>query len=244
VRNWLQAVAAAGRELSEEAEGYLLGRGMRQETINRLGMFLWHPPDEPAPDEDFRKKYHPYGEYCAGRITCPFYSPRGELLGFEARTWRWEDGKHITDYRLPECDWNPVFIGLTPETMKRVWAGGDVCVVEGMFDLAPLERVVPSKDVVLATVRAKLSDTHVEYLRRYVRPPARVRMVYDNDETGRKQTVGWTDSTGKQRWGALDVLRRVGVSCEDVRYTGGKDPGEVWDSGGEAAVRRAFNTIT
>jgi len=66
-------------------------------------------------------------------------------------------------------------------------------------------------------------------------------MVYDNDETGQKQTRGWTDDTGKRRWGALDLLKRVQVNAQPMSYRG-KDPGVVWDHGGEAAMREAFKT--
>ena len=70
-------------------------------------------------------------------------------------------------------------------------------------------------------------------------------MVYDNDETGRRQTVGYVDTvTGKRRWGALDVLRRVGVKARDVPYRGGKDPGEIWEKQGTAGLRRAFGNLS
>lgn len=243
MRDWLQGVLQAGRDLPEDAEGYLRGRGMREKLISELEMAIWHCPTEPAPDKAFSDKYGAHGEYLRGKLICPFFSPRGEIIGFEGRTW---DGtKRITDYRMAEGSWNPVFIGLTSATMRRLWDGGNAWVVEGLFDLTALERVVPEKDVVLATIRAKLSRSHVEFLRRYVRKARSqtVYMVYDNDETGRKQTHGWTDDLGKDRWGALTLLSRVGVDCQDFPYSGGKDPGEIWDKGGEVALRRTFAPI-
>lgn len=241
MKDWFQAVLHAGRDLSDEAEGYLRGRGMRESLISELEMAIWHNPKEPAPNEAFCKKYGAHGEYLEGKLICPFLSPRGEILGFEGRAWNGE--KKITDYRMTESSWNPVFIGLTQPAMRRLWDGGNVWIVEGLFDLTALERVVPERDVVLATVRAKLSRAHVEFLRRYVRQGQLVRMVYDNDPTGRKQITGWVDPTGKERWGALKLLERVGVECQDFPYSGGKDPGEIWDKGGEAVLRRVFATI-
>ena len=123
--------------------------------------------------------------------------------------------------------------------MPSIWSGGDVWICEGLFDKFPLEWAVPSGDAVLATVRAKLSDSHVEFLRRFC--TGTIHMVYDRDETGRKATVGWVDAeTGRKRYGALDALKRVGLKCVDVQYRGGKDPGEIWDHGGAAAVKAAF----
>jgi len=244
MRAWLDGVLESGRgKLPEEAWGYLLGRGMREETVHRLGIGLWRTPVELSPDEEFNERYK-NGVYLDDRLTCPCYSPRGDLIGFEGRAWVGE--KRITDYRLPESKWNPFFLGLTPETMQRVWDGADVWIVEGLFDLGPMERIVPEGDVVFATVRAKVSSTHVEFLRRYVRRVGQmVHIVYDMDETGQKQTFGYVDEqTGKRRWGALESLEHVHVPCRAIKYGGGKDPGEIWDSGGVEALKRVFGHAT
>jgi DNA primase len=236
MRAWLQSALSAGKEIPEAAEEYIRGRGMMEETQNRLNLAIWRTPEEPAPNPGFRKRYGAAGKWLRGMLVCPFYSPRGEVVGFEARAW---DGpKKISDFRLPAGAWNPVFLGLTADVMDRIWSGCSVWVVEGLFDLTALERVVPSTDAVLATIRAKLSDGHVEFFRRFCR--GMVNIVYDNDETGRKQTTGWVDETGRKRWGALDVLRRVGVECRDIRYIGGKDPGEIWEQTGTEGLRRSF----
>lgn len=240
MRDWL--ASACQPDLSEDAVGYLLGRGMREQSIHRLGVSLWATPADPCPDAEFSRKYKG-GKYLDDRIVCPALSPRGQVIGFEARTWRPEDGKHITDYRLAESAWNPFFLGLTPDVMERIWDGCDIWIVEGLFDLAPMERVIPDHDVVLATVRAKVSDAHVEFIKRLLRKNHVVHMVYDNDETGRKQVFGWVDDTGKHRWGALERFERVGVLARHVPYSGGKDPGEIWDHGGEAGLKAAFAHI-
>jgi hypothetical protein len=238
MRAWLDSVLAAGRDLPPAVEGHLLGRGMREELSHALGMGLWKSPELVAPDSAFRERYGARGQYLDGRLVCPFLSPRGDLIGFEARSWRGE--KRITDYRLREAAWNPVFLGLTPDAVARLYAGGNAWIVEGLFDLAALDRVVPPEDVILATVRAKLSHRHVGFLRRILHPTALVNMVYDNDETGRKQTHGWVDDkTGKRRWGALEVLQHADLRCRDIPYRG-KDPGVVWDTGGQAALHETF----
>lgn len=233
--SWL-AEALAECSLTEEVEGYLLGRGAKESTIAAEGIVTWRPTKDPVPNEEFRKKYGPHGEKLDGFLMCPVRSPKGVLIGFEARNIR---VKVISDFRLPEAQWNPFFLGAR-SAMPAIWAGGDVWICEGLFDKTALEWAVPSGDAVLATVRAKLSDAHVEFLRRFCK--GTVHMVYDRDETGRKATVGWIDQeTGKKRYGALDVLPKVGLKCRDVFYRGGKDPGEIWDRGGAAAVRAAFS---
>lgn len=240
MKAWI--ATATQSELPEDALGYCLGRGMRETTVHGLGLSLWRTPATAPPDPEFARRYKG-GAYLDGRLVCPALSPRGALIGFEARTWRSGAGKHITDFRLPEAEWNPFFLGLTPDAMVRVWDGADIWIVEGLFDLAAMERVVPAGDVVLATVRAKVSDAHVEFVRRFLRKGRMVHMVYDNDPTGQKQIFGWVADTGKRRRGALDRFARVGIACRHVPYSGGKDPGVIWDRGGEAALRAAFAHI-
>jgi hypothetical protein len=84
-------------------------------------------------------------------LSIPVRSPRGTLIGVDFRTWG-EEKKTVREFRLPEAAWNPTFTGVWPESLARIWAGGDVWIVEGLFDLA-LARVIPAKDVALATVR-------------------------------------------------------------------------------------------
>jgi hypothetical protein len=234
--SWL-AEALASCELTEDVEGYLLGRGAKEDRYAELGCVTWtNEYGFASGNETFDKKYGPSkGLNLTGWLVCPIYSPKGKVIGFEARNTK---DKALSEFVMDEGRWHPLWLGLTPTTMERIWNGADVWVVEGLFDLFPLEWAVPQGAVVLATLRARLTDRHVEFLRRFCQ--GRVHMVYDRDEQGIKATHGWTDQTGKRRWGALDKLRRVKVWCRDVPYIGGKDPGEIWDRGGVAGIKAAF----
>lgn len=247
MREWLET-ALMSFSLSEDAEGYLLGRGVRESRIRDIGICVWDSRalSTDAPDVLFREGdgetrkggHGRRGERLNGRLCIPIRSPRGSLIGIEARTWQGD--KRVTQYLLPEANWNPVFIGLTPAVMQKVYAGGSVWVGEGLFDAGPLEHIIPSQDVALATLRARISDRHATFFRRFCR--GWVNMVYDNDKTGRDQTVGYTDAaTNKHRFGALEILSRVGVRVRDIPYRGGKDPGAIWDQGGVVGLRHAFN---
>jgi hypothetical protein len=123
--------------------------------------------------------------------------------------------KWITDYRImPECKWLPVWIG-TNLAVPKLWAGnGTVWVVEGVFDLFAMNWVVPETNSILASVRACLSAEHVNFLRRHAEY---VNVVYDEDDAG--------------------------ISCSKIQYCGGKDPGVIWDLGGEEALRCSFNNL-
>lgn len=224
----------ASLSLSEEAEGYLLGRGATPEAISRLGFKEWYPASVDAPSTSFRARYGSRGEKLLGMLVYPLLSPLGGLVGIEARAM---EEKRISEFRTPEAEWNPVLVN-APRAAEQMWQGGSVWVTEGVFDMLALELVVPDTDAVISTLRAGLSSRHVEFLARLCRN--RVYMVYDNDETGRRATLGWVDqSTGKKRLGALELLRRAGLNVIDYRYRG-KDPGEVWSSGGITKLQRVF----
>jgi DNA primase len=66
-------------------------------------------------------------------------------------------------------------------------------------------------------------------------------VCFDEDATGRGMAEGRVDNTGAFHKGAKQALERVNVNVQVVRYRGGKDPGEIWDSGGRAALRAAFS---
>lgn len=237
MKDWLDA-ALASLSLSEEAEGYLLGRGLQEERIRDLGIVVWDSDVVGrAPDPDFREAHGDKGHRWNNRVCIPIRSPRGALIGVEARVWAGE--KKVSQFLLPEAHWNPVLIGLTPAVMQRIWDGGNVWVGEGLFDAAAMEHVIPKSDAAIATLRARVSEPHATFFKRFAQ--GWVNLVYDNDETGRKQTNGYVDEkTGKRRWGAIEVLTRVGVKARDIPYRGGKDPGEIWERSGVPGLRRAF----
>lgn len=231
--NWLET-ALAGCTLTDDVRGYLLGRAARPETISGLGLTTWSCPADPLPSDDFRSRYGAHGEDLAGHLITPLWSPRGVVLGFEARRI---DKKVISRFLLPEAAWQPIFFGMKT-AMPKLWAGGCVWLVEGQFDQYPLEWVVPTGDAVMGVCRAKLGDKQVEFLGRF-RPPM-TNMALDNDEAGRKGTFGWVDAEGKRHHGALDRLKRANLPGQDRPYSGGKDPGVLWDAGGVERLKQAF----
>lgn len=233
IAEWL-AGHLATLPLSEECEGYIMGRGASPEVIERLGIREWVPSATPAPSKNFVERYGHHGEKLDGMVTIPLRGPSGTLVGIEARS-RFE--KKVSEFRLPESQWNPVAIN-TPRVAEALWNGGCAWVVEGVWDLSALEWCIPKKDAVLATLRAGLSHDTVEFLARFCTNT--VYMVYDNDETGRNATHGWLDAqTGKYRPGALKLLSKAGVKVVDYRYRG-KDPGDVWSKGGIDKLRQTF----
>lgn len=217
----------------EELLEYLYRRGVSDSLRESLQVSTWRTPTEPVDLPGFADKFKSYGERLDGKLLFPFKGPRGNFLGFEARSIQ---EKRVYNYRLPEAHWTPCWLGLTTETMGRIWAGEDVWICEGFFDVVALMRSVD--DVVLSSTHAGLSPLHVKFLGRFTRGV--VHMCYDNDETGYKQTHGYRDEkTGKFHWGAVQRLQKEGVRVVVHQYSG-KDPGAVWDRGGDFALKQQF----
>jgi len=241
VQGWLlEAVLASAAALPAEVRGHAMGRGLKGALVDEMRMGVWVPPATPSPDPTFNHRNGPYGQYRESWLTVPYWTPRGRLVGIEFRTWD-QPEKEVRDYRMPEGQWVSAFIGLTPSATRKIWEGGDVWLVEGVFDIA-LQHAVPEGDVVLACGTARLSRQGLLFLQRFLDPRAMVHVAYDNDPTGRRQLEGFTDdATGRWIPGVPARLERVGVRNRPVHYRGGKDPGEIWEAGGTAALARAFN---
>jgi len=218
--------------LTEEVEDYLLGRGAKEETIAREGFKTWTPSDKPVEDDIFRERYGDHGEALDGWLVCPAYSPKGNLIAAEIRNIQ---EKKVAKINLADTNWNPYFLGLK-SGMEKIWNGADIWIVEGVFDLFALEWGISDKNVVLATGGAHLMMRHVTFLKRFC--SGWVCMAYDQDDPGQKATHGWKKK-GKKVFGALESLQRLGIPCREIKYRG-KDPGVIWDQGGEEAIKAAF----
>lgn len=248
MEEWLaDALVIARESLTEQAEGYLLGRGVKPEVIQRLEFGVWQPNLDPCPNEEFNARYgdkdRPTNLWkLRGKLVYPLRSPKGTLLGFEARSM---EEKAVTQYKSPRAMWNPLFAGMTPEVMQRIWDGADLWIGEGIFDRTALDHIVSEDDVTLGTLTARLSFEQFDFLHRFAR--GTVNMVWDRDKKGRDATNGYThEKTGKWIRGAIERLRGVGVTCRDVPYLcppGCKDPGDIWEKFGTDGLRRAFSTV-
>lgn len=212
--------------LTDEAANYLLSRGVREDHLVKMGFKVWQQAQSPAPDTRFfnEKRYGPHGENLCGWLIVPIYCPRGNLLGFEARNF---PKKVIERYLLGRAEWNPVWYGIQT-AMPLIWKKKAPWIFEGYFDVEVMRHILPDEPL-LGSFRAKLTDKHVEFLRRFLPPRTKVRLVYDNDETGQK-------GIKKARF----ALERAGLKCLPVLYKG-KDPNSLWETRGIKALREEFN---
>lgn len=239
MRDWLAyTLIQAASSLSEDAEGYILGRGLPYSMLAEMNVGLWMGAETPCPDPVFSKRYGDHGQRVKEWLSFPLWSPRGRVVGVLFR--RWDGEKEVSKFHLTETGWVPVFGGMTPSALNRIWNGGDVWLVEGVFDLA-LAHAVPKKDVVLSCEGAKVTPAQLTFLKRFLSDRSQVHVVFDMDETGQKMAHGYTHpETGKRVWGVQERLTRLGIRSRVVQYRGGKDPGEIWEDGGTSWLREVF----
>lgn len=232
IQDWiLQGVGS----LTKKQSDYLARRGLDSFLIEGLGLGNWVPPSTPSPDNGFNKRYGSRGQALEGHLAIPLRCPLGDVVGLDTREI---DTKRITGYRLPKSKWVPVWIA-TPNAANSLWNGGRAWLVEGLFDLAALQRIVPMGDAIFATQRAALTYAQAQHLSRVGK--GGVIIAYDNDEAGKRGTVGWTDeSSGKRYRGARGLLSSLGVSEIQICKYIGKDPGEVWLKHGDAGLKSNF----
>lgn len=222
MKEWLEN-QLRNLELSEESRFYLLGRGAEPQSFTKMNVVTWRTAEAPAPCKDFQKQFGTHGQRMDGYLVFPLYSMRSQLIGFITRSM---ENKFYSKYLMGlDYNWNPVLLGLH-RALPKIWNGGDLWIVEGIFDLFAMEHVIPPKDGIVAAGRAMLTWQHYDFLRRF---NIYVNLVFDMDAAGRN--------------GASKVMYNLNLHSirgRNINYIGGKDPGEIWDQSGEMGLKDAF----
>jgi len=211
--------------LSEDHQRLLMRRGVDEDSSVRF--HTWNRATTPAPCPVFAKNFGVYGEKAQGFLSFPITSPKGEVIGLEARRSLPDGSKKVYQYRTPSASWNPYMIG-SEKAFQSLWTGCDLWVVEGVFDMTTLERVTAPCDAVVSTLRAGMDQVTMNMISRFAGKGSTIFIAYDNDETGRK----------KAQW-LHRQFSNLDVRCVVWNYKG-KDPNEVWKAGGDRLLRRMF----
>lgn len=239
---WLSQILTRS-VLSDDQFEYLLARGAKEDRIRGLQVTGWEPelcPPQTDP-EWVRLGSMGCAERMRDRLVFPHFSSQDRLLGLDFRSYR--GPKQINRYNLREASWTPSFFGLNSSVMDRIWQGVEVWLVEGVFDLFALDWIVPSSSVVLGCGRAGLSQLQFSFLDRFCDRTHPIYVCFDEDPPGRKGVEGFVQNeTGKFCRGVRDRLQWKGFRVVDVRYRGGKDPGEIWDHYGVGGLEKAFQS--
>lgn len=223
--DWL-TVLLNSMPLSNTHKSYLQTRGVNETTNIDFKTFSNdHNIQIPCPR--FKHSFGIRGERLNDCLIIPVKCPRDLIIGFEARTWDLLGNKKVYKYMLDRSQWLPTLIG-SKDVVEALWGGGDVYLVEGVFDLVALKRVIHHPNAIGCTLRAGIDDLTLSLIERFASKMTTVFMCYDNDSTGRLKNKD-----------AIFRLSKIGVRANDVKYRG-KDPNELWTAQGDLGIRRYF----
>jgi len=218
---WLEAlVIQAHDQLLEEHREILWGRGASEEQIDlyRLGYLDSELPEAEYP-QDFLEWWNEQERDDV--FVFPLTNTLGQVKGLQLR-YVDRSRKGYTDFISIKEE--PVLFGLG-EAMKAIWEHETICVVEGVFDLFPVQRHVP---FCVSTLHAGLSGVLVRVLKRLVQ---KIWFLYDMDREGQKAV-----SKIYKRYGRDFEFHNI--LMPKVPYHGRpvKDPGELWEVWGDARL--------
>jgi DNA primase len=212
---------AAGR-VDDRVRDALLGRGVSDTQISayQIGHL-----DKELPDgipHDFRN-------WANGKIDDVFLLPltnsRGEVTGFQVRSV--ERGKSgYSDYLPDKREASAFGLG---QAMSAVWETRSAFLVEGVFDLFPIQRAYAP---VLATLTARANPALVKLLKRVV---DRVWVGYDMDAAGRRGCSEFARDHGRD-------LKVYIVEYPELKRV--KDPGDLWEAWGDAQLIPYIRDLT
>lgn len=225
----LTAFAAAG--LNAQHRDILYGRGVSDEqmALFKIGYVNRHlPPLEGA--EEFLQWCH-QGKKLDDMFVFPMTTPLGAIGGFQFRHVDREK-KGYTDFFIVQDE--PCFFGLA-QAMPHIWETESVWLVEGVFDLLPLQRHFGA---IFPTMTAKVTPPVVRLLRRLVR---RVWLGYDMDPPGRKAAAEFVREYGREfETRVVSYPRLCKVGSQELV----KDPGDLWELWGDAKVGAFVRSFT
>jgi DNA primase len=165
------------------------------------------------------------GKKLKDSFVLPLTNPLGMVMGFQFRSVD-QSNKGYLDYFLVRDE--PVLFGLS-QAIPHLWSTGSVCIVEGAFDLFPVQRVFP---YTISTMTARITESLLRWLFRLVH---KVYLFYDADSTGRSACREFTGEyrSDFEHLQTLDYPR--GVILPNGKPV--KDPGNLWEAWGDDQLK-------
>lgn len=165
----------------------------------------------------YKKEYY---DIFRNRIMFPILSPKGEVLGFGARTIANENPKYLNSPESEVFHKGKVLYGLN-EAAKHIRIEDQVIVVEGYMDLVTLYQY-GFKNVV-ASLGTALTLEHAKLLKRSTK---NILVLFDSDQAGQ---------FAQER--SLPILLNEGLLPKSISLGDSKDPDEFLRKHGADAFR-------
>lgn len=232
---WLDdLVETASRSLESERELEVLwGRGVTDEQIRlfRIGYLASLPVA-------FQGVKNFSSWWARGRFKDVFVFPLtnalGQVKGIQLRSVD-REAKVYSDWFLTQDE--PVLFGLG-QALPSIWSEDKVCLVEGVFDFFPVQRVYPH--TVSTLTAAVASNTH-RLLKRLVKE---VWFCYDNDPIGHRAVKMFCEEH-LHEFTVFSASRLPKLKMPNGKLA--KDPSDVWEALGDdrfgVVLRAAFTKV-
>lgn len=213
---WLdEIVAFAHGNLGERELEALWTRGVSDEQIEayKIGYLVGLPSALSNPKE--------FSSWWAGMkledvFVFPLTNALGQVKGLQFRHVRREFAGY-QDY-LPVKD-EPAYFGLA-QAMPHVWKTRTICLVEGVFDLFPIQRVIPNT---VPTMTASVTTAFLRFLKRSV---TEIWFCYDMDKTGRDGTFDFIKEH-RSEFERIKAPQLPRLVMPNGKFT--KDPSDLWE---------------
>jgi DNA primase len=188
--------------------------------------------DQKLPDLEYPEAFVEWslrGSKLDDVFVLPLTNTLGNVRGLQFR--HVEQGRRgYMDYIADKGE--AVLFGLA-QAMPHVWEAGEVYLVEGAFDLFPIQRIIPGT---LATLTAHVSDPLLRVLRRLC---SKIWLGYDMDPAGRRASHRFQKEHGRDF--EVQIVSYPQVAMLDGRLA--KDPGEIWEAWGDMRLREALLSV-
>jgi DNA primase len=215
----------AHRRFTAESRESLWQRGVSDEQIDGFTIGILPGAKLPAGvecDPRFVSWWGAHKAHFKNPLVFPLTTALGVIHGLQFRD-REERIRGYLDYF--ESKEEAAFFGLS-QAMPSIWDTESVWLVEGVFDLCPVQRHVPN---VIATLHAGVSAQLRRLLQRVVR---KLIVAYDMDSTGRKVAYDLARELKDQF--DVKVVAFPRVTTASGRVT--KDPNELWSVWGDQSL--------
>lgn len=220
---WIESlVEHACTQVDDQILEGLNARGVSDDQVRlyRIGHLAGALPPLDYP-EDFLA-WCKNGEKLQGVYLFPLTNVLGEVHGLQFRYVERERSGYM-DYMLTKGE--AVLFGLH-QASSHIWETGTVYLVEGVFDLFPIQRHVPGT---VATLTARVVGPLIWSLRRTCQ---QVVLGYDNDVPGRRGAENFK----KQFSSDFEIGDIVYPQLPMPNGKLSKDPGDLWELWGDKRV--------
>ena len=221
---WIDDFVSFSRDnLDERVLDALWTRGVSSFPIDQIELFKIGYVDKKLPDisfpSEFLKQFR-NGETLEDSYVLPLTNLSGEICGLQFRPVD-RSIKKYSDFFLTESE--PVLFGLG-QSMPYIWDTGSACIVEGGFDLFPVQRVLPYS---FSTITSKVRDDLLRWILRLVR---KLYIFYDADSSGLRASSDFLRDHGSkvELVKVLEYPRGVTLNSKPV-----KDPADLWEAWGD-----------